>query len=48
MSTKRRRGRGYAWMSRDHDFEHRVANFLAGLGCSLVVIGFDLALQYSL
>ncbi|MGF6992572.1 hypothetical protein P3T25_000916 [Paraburkholderia sp. GAS32] len=35
-------------MSRDHDFEHRVANFLAGLGCSLVVIGFDLALQYSL
>ncbi|KAE8757258.1 MULTISPECIES: hypothetical protein [Paraburkholderia] len=37
-----------AWMSRDHDFEHRVANLLAGLGCSLVVIGFDLALQYAL
>jgi hypothetical protein len=37
-----------AWMSRDHDFGHRVANLLAGLGCSLVVIGFDLALQYAL
>ena len=37
-----------AWMSRDHDFEHRVANVLAGLGCSLVIIAFDLALQYAL
>ncbi|AXF23988.1 hypothetical protein CUJ89_26920 [Burkholderia pyrrocinia] len=37
-----------AWISRNHDFEHRVANLLAGLGCSLVVIGFDLALQYGL
>ncbi|MBA9897150.1 hypothetical protein [Burkholderia cepacia] len=37
-----------AWISRNHDFEHRVANLLAGLGCSLVVIGFDLALQYAL
>jgi hypothetical protein len=37
-----------AWMSRDHDFEHRVANVLAGLGCSLVIICFDLALQHVL
>ncbi|KAB0657411.1 hypothetical protein LGM71_04945 [Burkholderia sp. AU33545] len=37
-----------AWISRHHDFEHRVGNVLAGLGCSLVVIGFDLALQYAL
>ena len=37
-----------AWMSRDHDFEHRVANVLAGLGCSLVIIAFDVALQYAL
>jgi hypothetical protein len=37
-----------AWMSRDHDFEHRVANVLAGLGCSLVIIAIDLALQYAL
>ena len=37
-----------AWISRDHDFEHKIANLLAGLGCSLVVIGFDLALQYVL
>ncbi|CAE6826571.1 MULTISPECIES: hypothetical protein [Paraburkholderia] len=37
-----------AWMSRDHDFEHRVANVLAGLCCSLVIICFDLALQYVL
>ncbi|MFM0511665.1 hypothetical protein [Paraburkholderia sp. RL17-373-BIF-A] len=37
-----------AWMSRNHDFEQRIANVLAGLGCSLVVIGFDLALQYAL
>jgi hypothetical protein len=31
-----------AWMRREHDFEHRIANLLAGLGCSLVVIGFDI------
>ncbi len=36
-----------AWISRNHDFEHRVGNLMAGLGCSLVVIGFDLALQYA-
>ena len=37
-----------AWMRREHDFEHRIANLLGGLGCSLVVIGFDIALQYAL
>jgi hypothetical protein len=37
-----------AWMSREHDFEHRVANVLAGLCCSLVILGFDAALQYAL
>jgi hypothetical protein len=37
-----------AWISRDHDFEHRVANVLAGLGCSLAILAFDAALQYAL
>lgn len=36
-----------AGITRHPDFEHRVANVLAGLGCSLVVIGFDLALQHA-
>ncbi len=31
-----------------HDFEHRVSNLLTGLSCSMVVIAFDLALQYAL
>jgi hypothetical protein len=37
-----------AGITRRPDFAHRVANVLAGIGCSLVVIGFDLALQYAL
>lgn len=37
-----------AWINRDHDFEHKIANLLTGLGCSVVIIGFDLALQYVL
>jgi len=35
-------------ISRHHDFEHRVSNLLTGLSCSMVVIAFDLALQYAL
>lgn len=37
-----------AWTTRHHDFEHRIANVLTGLGCSLAIIGLDLALQYAL
>ncbi|MEM5329840.1 hypothetical protein VSR34_25045 [Paraburkholderia sp. JHI2823] len=37
-----------ASIGRHHDFEHRVSNLLAGLSCSIVVIAFDLAMQYAL
>lgn len=37
-----------ASISRHHDFEHRVSNLLAGLSFSMVLIAFDLALQYAL
>lgn len=37
-----------AAITRHPDLEHRVANVLAGIACSFVVIGFDLALQYAL
>lgn len=35
-------------IGRHHDFEHRVSNLLAGLSFSMVLIAFDLALQYAL
>ena len=35
-------------IGRHHDFEHRVSDLLTGLSCSMVVIAFDLALQYAL
>jgi hypothetical protein len=37
-----------AWLGRHHDFEHRMANALAGVGCSVGILIFDLALQYAL
>ena len=37
-----------AWLSKHHDFEHRVGNLLLGVFCSVVVLGFDLALQYAM
>ena len=37
-----------AWLRRHHDFEHRIANALAGVGCSVGILIFDLALQYAL
>jgi hypothetical protein len=37
-----------AWVGRHPDLKHRVSNLLTGLGCSMVVIAFDLALQYAL
>jgi hypothetical protein len=33
--------------TRHPDYAHRVANVLAGIGCSLAVIALDLALQYA-
>jgi hypothetical protein len=37
-----------AWLGRHRDFEHRIANVLAGAGCSAGILIFDLALQYAL
>jgi hypothetical protein len=37
-----------AGITKHPDFEHRVSNVLVGIGCSFVVLGFDLALQYAL
>jgi hypothetical protein len=37
-----------AVLTRHKDVGHRLANLLAGLFCSMVVLGFDLALQYGL
>ncbi|MPW18111.1 hypothetical protein GCT13_14480 [Paraburkholderia sp. CNPSo 3157] len=37
-----------ARLERHHDFEHRIANVLAGAGCSAGILIFDLALQYAL
>jgi hypothetical protein len=36
-----------AAVTRHPDLKHRVANILAGIACSFVVIGLDLALQYA-
>lgn len=36
------------WLGRHHDFEHRIANALVGLGCSMGILIFDLALKYGL
>lgn len=37
-----------AWLGGDPDFEHRLANLLAGVGCSVAILAFDFALQYAL
>jgi hypothetical protein len=37
-----------AGLSKHHDFGHRLSNLLLGLFCSVVVLGFDLALQYAI
>ena len=37
-----------ARMGRRHDLDHRIANVLAGVGCSIGILVFDLALQYVL
>jgi hypothetical protein len=39
---------GAAWLTKHHDFEHRTGNLLLGMFCSMVVLGFDLALQYAM
>jgi hypothetical protein len=37
-----------AGLIKHHDFGHRLSNLLLGLFCSVVVLGFDLALQYAI
>jgi hypothetical protein len=37
-----------AWLTKHRDFEHRVGNLLLGVFASVVVLGFDVALQYGM
>ena len=37
-----------AWLGRHHDLDHRIANVLAGVGCSIGILAFDFALQHAL
>jgi hypothetical protein len=37
-----------AMLTKHHDVAHRAGNLLLGLFCSVVVLGFDLALQYAM
>ncbi|CDY74710.1 hypothetical protein BGLT_03652 [Caballeronia glathei] len=37
-----------AWLTKHHDLGHRLSNLMLGIFCSLVVLGFDLALQYAI
>jgi len=37
-----------AMLTKHHDVAHRAGNLLLGLFCSMVVLGFDLALQYAM
>jgi uncharacterized membrane protein YadS len=37
-----------AWLGRHHDLDHRIANVLAGVGCSIGILVFDFALQHAL
>lgn len=37
-----------SWINRDHDYERRIENLVVGLCCSLLILAFDVALQYAL
>lgn len=37
-----------AWLRRHHDLEHRIANVLGGVGCSIGILVFDFSLQHAL
>ncbi|MDB5789478.1 hypothetical protein [Caballeronia mineralivorans] len=37
-----------AMLTKHHDVVHRAGNLLLGVFCSMVVLGFDLALQYAM
>jgi hypothetical protein len=34
-------------LGQHHDYEHRIANVVAGVGCSIGILAFDLVLQYA-
>lgn len=37
-----------AWLGRHHYLDHRIANVLAGAGCSSGILVFDFSLQHAL
>jgi hypothetical protein len=37
-----------AWLTKHRDVGHQLSNLMLGIFCSVVVLGFDLALQYAM